>query len=177
MPELTPLFRAKPSGALRSPAEAAGIKAGSLRRIKMLAEMDERLLVSLLPYVEVVRVPAFTAVVQKGDHGDALFFILEGEVRARVLIDGKETTLAVLGVGECFGELSLLDHGPRTADVISNRESVVLKLSAAAMSRLFNEAPALAAPFLLGLNRVVAQRMRKLTKRYEDSVHFARAAQ
>jgi hypothetical protein len=38
------------------------------------------------------------------------------------------------------------------------------------------EAPALAAPFALALTRVIAQRVRVLTKRYEDTIQFSRAA-
>ena len=41
---------------------------------------------------------------------------------------------------------------------------------------MFAEAPALAAPFILALTKVIAQRVRKLTKRYEDSIHFSRTA-
>jgi CRP-like cAMP-binding protein len=97
-------------------------------------------------------------------------------VRARVMIDGQETTLATMGVGECFGELAILDQGPRSADVIANQPTVVVKVSAAAMKKMFAEAPALAAPFMLALARVIAQRVRVLTKRYEDSIHFSRTA-
>jgi len=41
---------------------------------------------------------------------------------------------------------------------------------------MFTEAPALAAPFMFALTRVIAQRVRVLTKRYEDSIHFSRTA-
>src|SRR6516165_6060070 len=57
------------------------------------SDLDELLLASLLTYLEVVKVSQFGTVVTKGDHGDALFMVLEGELRARVIIDGKETTL------------------------------------------------------------------------------------
>ena len=87
----------------------------------MLADVDERLLASLLSYLEVVRVPPFGTVVNQGEHGDALFMVLEGEVRARVMIEGRETTLSTMGVGECFGELAIVDQGPRSADVIANQ--------------------------------------------------------
>src|SRR5512138_3336403 len=110
--ELKVLFKSKlPPGAAAS-ADALGIQPGSLRRIKMLADVDERLLASLLTYLEVVKVPAFGTVVSKGDHGDALFMVLEGELRARTMIDGRESTLATMAVGDCFGELALVDHGP-----------------------------------------------------------------
>ena len=174
--ELKILFKSKLPPAAAASADKLGIQPGSLRRIKMLAEVDERLLASLLTYLEVVKVPPFGAVVNKGEHGDALFMVLEGEVRARVMIDGKETTLATMGVGECFGELAIVDQGPRSADVIANQAAVLVKVSHAALRKMLAEAPALAAPFALALARVIAQRVRVLTKRYEDSIHFSRTA-
>jgi CRP-like cAMP-binding protein len=81
-----------------------------------------------------------------------------------------------MGIGECFGELAVLDEGPRSADVLANVESVILKISSIALKRLFKEAPALAAPFLLALSKTISSRVRNITKRYEDSILFSRAA-
>jgi len=79
-------------------------------------------------------------------------------------------------VGECFGELAIVDQGPRSADVIANQPTVLIKVSDAALKKMFAEAPALAAPFMLALTKVIAHRVRVLTKRYEDSIHFSRTA-
>ncbi|HSO19408.1 MAG TPA: cyclic nucleotide-binding domain-containing protein [Desulfosarcina sp.] len=176
LPELKVLFKTKLPPQAEAAVSKLGVQPGALRRIKMLADVDERLLASLLPYLEAVRVEAFGVVVNKGDHGDALFMVLEGEVRARVMIDGRETTLTTMGVGECFGELAIVDQGPRSADVIANQPSLLVKVTATALKTMFTEAPALAAPFMLALTRVIAQRVRQLTKRYEDSIHFSRTA-
>ncbi len=176
LPELKLLFKSKLPPGTAAAAQAMGMLPGSLRQIKMLADVEERLLASLLPYLEVVKVAPFGTVVTKGEHGDALFMVLEGEVRARVMIEGRETTLATMGVGECFGELAIVDQGPRSADVIANQPSVLIKVSEAALKKMFAEAPALAAPFMFALTRVIAQRVRSLTKRYEDSIHFSRTA-
>ena len=174
--ELKAMFKSKLPPAAAASAEATGIQPGSLRRIKMLAEVDERLLASLLSYLEVVRVDPFGVVMKKGEHGDALFMILEGEVRACIMVGGKETTLATMGVGECFGEMAVLDQGPRSADVVANQPTVLIKVSEAALKKMFAEAPALAAPFTFALARVIAQRVRLLTKRYEDTIKFSRLA-
>ena len=176
LPELKVLFKSKLPPSAAASAEALGIQPGSLHRIKMLANVEERVLASLLPYLEVVKVPPFGTVVNKGDHGDALFMVLEGEVRARVMKGQQETTLSTMGVGECFGELAIVDQGPRSADVIANQPSVLIKVSEGALKKMFAEAPALAAPFMFALTRVIAQRVRALTKRYEDSIHFSRTA-
>lgn len=173
--ELKALFK---SGAAGPQAAAAtqGITPGALRRVKIFADMEERQLASFLQYMEVLKLPPNTTVCAKGDRGDAMFLVLEGEVRARVMVGGRESTLATMSVGECFGELAVIDESPRSADVVTNQESVLLKISAPALKRLFQEAPALAAPFLLGLSKTITSRVRTLTKRYEDSILFARVA-
>jgi CRP-like cAMP-binding protein len=58
-----------------------------------------------------------TKIFQYGDAGDKLFIILEGKVRiSRELAGMGEEALAVLGAGEVFGEMSLIDEAPRSAD-------------------------------------------------------------
>jgi hypothetical protein len=174
MSELKVLFK--------SPVKAApstdlhGLTPATLRRMKILADMDERQLNSFLHYMEVVPFLPNAVVFKKGETGDAMFLVLQGEVRARVMVSGRETTLATLGVGECVGELAVIDESPRSADVLANVESVLLKISASALKKLFHEAPALAAPFLLALSKTITSRIRATTKRYEDSVLFARGA-
>ncbi len=172
MTELKLFFKGKTPPGSTSPTGAGGITPGSLRRIKILADMEERQLTSLLQYLEVLKLLPHATLFRKGDHGDAMFMVLEGEVRARVLIDGRESTLSTMNTGECFGEIAIIDEGPRSADVVTNVESVLLKLSTSALKRLFQEAPALAAPFLLALSKTITGRVRRLTKRYEDALRF-----
>jgi CRP-like cAMP-binding protein len=58
-----------------------------------------------------------TRIFQYGDAGDKLFIILDGKVRiSRDLSGMGEEALAVLGPGEVFGEMSLIDEAPRSAD-------------------------------------------------------------
>lgn len=58
-----------------------------------------------------------TRIFQYGDVGDKLFIILEGKIRiSRDIAGVGEEALAVLGQGEVFGEMSLLDEFPRSAD-------------------------------------------------------------
>jgi len=91
------------------------------------------------------------------------------------MVDGKESALATIAAGETFGEISLIDQGPRSSDVVANKDSVLLKISSVAFDQLLREAPVLAVPFLLALSRSVVGRARGHNKRYEDSVHFIRA--
>jgi hypothetical protein len=179
LPELAVIF-ARRSSAGATPAGSSDrperIKAGSLRRIKILADMEEKQLESFVQFMEIVAVRAFAEVFRKGEHGDAMYLVLEGELRARVIVDKKETTLSTITAGDFFGEISLLDEGPRSADVIANSDSRLLKISSAAFARVMKEAPALAASFLYGLSKSIGARVRVLTQKYQDSIHFSRMA-
>jgi hypothetical protein len=59
--------------------------------------------------------------------------------------------------------------------VVANRDSLLLRLRASSFESLLHESPALAVPFLLALSRSAVGRIRGLTKRHEDSIHFIRS--
>lgn len=147
-----------------------------LRRVKILADMNDQQLGRFVQFMEVKQTRQFHEVVKQGEHGDAMFLILEGEVRVRLMIAQKETTLTTLSAGEFFGEMTLFDQGPRSADVVANNETTLLKISHAAFTKLIADAPDLATPFLLGICRTLTARMRADNKRYRDTINFARAS-
>jgi CRP-like cAMP-binding protein len=105
-----------------------------------------------------------------------MYLVLEGELRVRLMVGGKETLLVTLSPGEFFGEISLFDQGPRSADVVANTDSLLLKISSASFEKLLNDAPNLAAPFLFAMSKTLTSRIRADNKRYRDSIQFARAA-
>ena len=169
--ELKPLFdpsHAKP-GHIAS-AIGSGVNPDILLRIKVLAGLKQDQLQSFVSYMEVLSLEPLAIAVKEGERGDAMFLILEGEVRVRVIRDGKESILATLKSGDFFGEVSLLDEGPRSADVVANDRSTLLKISTTSFARLRREAPSLAEPFLHSLSQILVGRLRVLNKRYVDSL-------
>lgn len=162
----------KPEGAVGEPA----VRPEHLHRVRVFADMDLKQLASFLGYMEPVRVRKFTPLFKRGDHGDAMYFLLEGEVRAFTMIEGKETTLFTMRVGDSFGEIALLIQGPRTSDMAANEDSLLMRLPASAFEQIVREAPALATPFLLAIARTITHRSIELGHKYEAAVSHARAA-
>jgi CRP/FNR family cyclic AMP-dependent transcriptional regulator len=179
IPELQMFFRPKRSNSAPGPAVEAvnGIDPRALRRVKILAGMNDEQLERFAAFMEIEKVPQWSVIVQQGERGDTMFLILQGELRVRINLSGKETVLATLTVGEFFGDISLFDQGPRSADVVANTDSLVLKISASAIQQLAKEAPEIATPFLLAIGKTLTARIRADNKRYGDSVKFARAAE
>ena len=180
VPELQMFFRAHAGGGAGRPSEtnfirSLGVKPGALRRIKTFAAMDDSQLERFIGYMQVANVRQFAEVVKQGEPGDAMYLVLEGEVRVRLMVSGKETILTSLGPGEFFGEIALFDHGPRSADVVANQDSTLLKISAGDFQRLAAEAPDLTTPFLLAMGKTLTQRIRADNKRYRETLNFTRA--
>jgi len=149
-------------------------KPGTLRQIRILAGMDDAQLERFARFTELQPVRQWTEIVKQGSPGDAMYLVLEGEVRVRMIIGGKESILATLAAGEFFGEVALFDHGPRSADVVANQDGLLLKIAAGAFQRLVSEAPDQAAPFLFAICQTLIARIRADNKRFRDSIAFMR---
>jgi CRP-like cAMP-binding protein len=148
----------------------AGVNPDVMLRIKVLAGFNDAQLQSFVRYMEIITLEPLAVAVRESDLGDAMFLILEGELRVSVTRRGKESILATLKAGDFFGEISLLDEGPRSADVIANERSTLLKISTGSFAKLRREAPALAEPFLHALSQILVGRLRMVNKRYVDSL-------
>lgn len=148
----------------------AGVSPDVMLRIRTLSGLNDHQLQMFISYMEILTLEPLAVAVREGDRGDAMFLILEGELRVRVMRQGKESILSTLKAGDFFGEISLLDEGPRSADVVANDRSTLLKISTTSFAKLRREAPALAEPFLHSLGQILVGRMRTLNKRYVDSV-------
>jgi CRP-like cAMP-binding protein len=175
LPELKDQFTLKLTSVPDAPARV-GLKPGSLRRIKILADLKDAQLAHLAEFLELQQVSQWTVLFSQGDHSDAMYLVLAGEMRARSVVNGRETILATFGPGEFFGDLALFDHGPRSADVVANVDSTLLKISSLSFDRLTREAPALATPFLQATARTLSariradnQRLARLTQQYTAS--------
>ena len=112
---------------------------------------------SLQRFAEVTRekrYPKGSVIVFADDPGDSLYLVRAGRVKVVLLgDDGREVILGVLGVGEHFGELSLIDDQPRSAHVIAMEDSLLLVLRREDFRRRVEASPAVAWALLGELSR------------------------
>jgi CRP/FNR family cyclic AMP-dependent transcriptional regulator len=98
--------------------------------------------------------PKGSVILFKDDPGDALFIVREGRVKVVLVAeDGREVILGILGVGDHFGELSLIDDQPRSAHVIAMEDSVLLVLRREDFRKRVEANPTVAWSLLAELSR------------------------
>jgi CRP-like cAMP-binding protein len=159
-----------------STVEEGQLQTGALRRVKILASLTEEQLAKFGGFMEIVTVRQWSEVVTIGQPGDAMYLILEGELRVRIVVNDREKILTTLTAGEIFGEIALFDQGARSADVVANLDSKLLKVSSAAFEKLMVEAPELAAPILHAIGKTLVARIRADNKRFKDEHAFRTAS-
>ena len=107
-----------------------------------------------------------TSLFRYGDPGDKLFVILSGKVRiSRELPGMGEEALAVLGSGEVFGEMSLLDESPRSADARVHERCRMLVIAKEAFDDLLFSEKELAYEVLWNCVRLLSARLRETNEK------------
>ncbi|RME82631.1 MAG: Crp/Fnr family transcriptional regulator [Zetaproteobacteria bacterium] len=96
--------------------------------------------------------PAGAMIFAEGDAGDALYLVLEGEVKIGATTpDGHEIVYAVLGPGAFFGELALIDGHPRSAYAAAITKTRLAVLARERFEALLDDSPAMARALLAEL--------------------------
>ena len=139
------LRRAQPAGARVSHDE----KIRHLEEVPLLSDCTQKQLRAVSDISRVVEVPAGTSLTRAGQPGDEFFVIVDGS--AAVEKPGKKR--AFLKPGDFFGEMSLLDGGPRSVTVRAATPLRVLVIDRKNFQELLREVPDLTQRLLVTLSR------------------------
>lgn len=112
------------------------------------------------------------AIINEGDPGEGIFIISKGEVLIeKATIEGKAEVLSVLGEGECFGELALVDHGPRSATVRAQGSAELLAFDPDTLDAFFAEHGEAHRTILKNLTTITSGRLRLLDEAVIESAY------
>ena len=127
---------------------------GFLATVPLLSGLDPSEIARFAEMTRERSYPKGSVILFEDDPGDSLFLVRRGRVKV-VLIgeDGREVILGLLGVGEHFGELSLIDGHPRSAHVIATEDSQLIVLRREDFRRRVFESPTVAWALLVEISR------------------------
>ena len=114
---------------------------------------DDR--VRLAEAVDLRQLAAGEVLFQAGTPGESLYIVRSGEIELFVKDNaGQKIVLTIARAGEIFGELALLDRGPRTATAIALGDTQLLELDREDLLLLFQKTPAAALRLLAGMGHM-----------------------
>jgi CRP/FNR family cyclic AMP-dependent transcriptional regulator len=129
-----------------------------LAKVPLFSSCSTRDLQKIAKAGDEVVMPAGSVIVDQGQTGREAFVILDGTA----LVRRNNKKVAVLGSGAVVGELSLLDHGPRTATVVAETDVSLLVIGQRQFLGVIDEVPALSHKLMATL----AGRIRDLDRQY-----------
>lgn len=129
----------------------------------MFAGLDPHELAGVVRILQVESIGAGDRVFSEGERGDAWYVVFAGEVEVvkQDLLDGQ--VLARLGPRQCFGEMAILDGGPRSAAVRAATDGVLFRFPRAAFAGLLQSGNLAAYKLVHQIARVLVARQRDVT--------------
>jgi len=143
-----------------------------LATIKMFELLNEDDRVALAKVIDELNVPKGHTLFQAGDPGDSLFIVQAGEIELYIKdTAGQKIVLTTASSGDMFGELAMLDSGPRTATALALSDSEVLVLDRDDLVLLFQRRPDAALHMLAALSGLTRKADELLRTRVSRNVN------
>jgi CRP/FNR family transcriptional regulator, cyclic AMP receptor protein len=136
-----------PAPGQRGAADDPGSWANVLQTVPLFAGLSRRHVGKIARAGRIVRFHHGTEIVRAGEPGDVLYVVLDGEVTVRK----PRARALTVDTGSFFGELSLVDGGPRSATVVAQGEVVCFALRRTAFTKLLRAEPAISIAILTEL--------------------------
>lgn len=116
-----------------------------------------------------IRVRRGEVIFREGEPAERLFLIDEGSVKLSIVSStGQEHLIAILGRGQIFGELAVIDRGPRAMDATAMKDGLIHSLGGDFFWTIIESRPALARRLL----ELMARRLRRADQATQDLVFF-----
>jgi len=140
--------------------QTVDISPEELRQFPIFSNLSQKQLQQLAALGYSFEIAPGKLVVKQGEPCDAIYFVLSGTLRVR-LLTGPENDIALrrISSGEFFGEVGMLLQSTRTADVVAETKARLLRISSNTFQKLVKETPELSAPLLFSLAVTMAQHM------------------
>jgi CRP/FNR family transcriptional regulator, cyclic AMP receptor protein len=129
-----------------------------LAKVPLFTSLDRKDLLTLAAAARERQYQPGEEIVRQGDTGVGLFVLTAGQVRVTQDRTGTSFDLGVLGDGQVFGELSLLDDLPRTATITAIQPSTVIIVPIWDFRAALRDNPSMA----LSMLRALSQRIRRI---------------
>ena len=143
-----------------------------LRSTVLFSEFTNEEIEEFIELCDTATAQAGEAIVKQDDLGDCMYLLVSGDAKVVHHSGGRDVELATLRQGDFFGELALVDEGPRSADVKALSECMLLRITQGVILAVAGVYPTAAFKFLIAIGRIMVTRLRQSNQRYVDSLLF-----
>lgn len=142
-----------------------------LRDNALFKDFSDKEIAVLSKFVEERVVPAPTPLFLENMRGESMYIMVSGAIKiSKMLSEGVEKTLTTMGPGDHFGEMALIEDGPRAVSAIVIKDSQILVLKRAEFEKLMEESPKLAVKIIIGMYKTLSDRIRSCSPKIQQLI-------
>jgi len=132
-----------------------------LQKMPIFGGIRADLLRFILDASPIVAVPKGKFFLRQHDNADAMFVLEQGKVAILKTWNSREYVLHHLSVGDCFGEMALIDLQPRSASVLAIEDSSAIEISGATLYQVYKKDLEQVALIYMNMGRELSRRLRE----------------
>jgi CRP/FNR family transcriptional regulator, cyclic AMP receptor protein len=136
-----------------------------LQRMPIFGGIRTETLQFLVTLCPVMSVPRSEFFFREHDEGDSMFVLEMGKAAVLKSWRGHDRLLQTLNEGDCFGEMAVMDHCPRSASVCAVEDCIAIQISAANLYRVYSQDLKQFALIQMNMGREVCRRLREVNDR------------
>jgi CRP-like cAMP-binding protein len=144
-----------------------------LQRMPVFGGIRTEVLQFLVGLCPIVSAAANDYYFREGDIGDSMFVLEKGKAAVLKSAQGQDRSLKTLSEGDCFGEMAVMDHCPRSASVRAIEACAAIQISAAHLHQVYARDLKQFALIQMNMGREVCRRLREADNMLFDVKHGA----
>ncbi|MBU6182949.1 MAG: cyclic nucleotide-binding domain-containing protein [Verrucomicrobia bacterium] len=142
-----------------------------LNRFAVFSGLGPEEISTLIRLTDTISFQKGSKIITSGEEGHCLYLILQGSALVSAAAPDQAVHFAKLGVGDFLGEISLVDDGPRSADVLATEDCTLMRMTRTTLGVLAGLQPSAAVSILSAIGSELVKRLRATNQKYLDLLH------
>ena len=142
-----------------------------LKENVLFKDFSDKEIAVLSKFVEEKTISAPTPLFLENMKGESMYIVVNGSIKlSKMLSEGEEKTLTTMGAGDFFGEMALIEDGPRPVSALVVKDAQILTLKRSEFEKLMEEDPKLAIKVVIGMYKTLSDRIRASSPRIQQMI-------
>jgi len=130
---------------------------------------DDDEIAAIAQVVEEKTMAASTPLFLENMKAESMYIVVSGAINlTKMLSEGETKTLTTMGPGDYFGEMALIEDGPRPVSALISEDAKLLVIKRSGFDQLMEQSPKLAVKIVIGMHRTLSDRVRDSSPRIQE---------
>jgi len=140
-----------------------------LKENVLFKSFDDDEIAAVAQIVEEKALTAPTPLFLENMKAESMYIVISGSISlTKMLSEGETKTLTTMGPGDYFGEMALIEDGPRPVSALISEDAKLLVIKRTGFEQLMEQSPKLAVKIVIGMYRTLSDRVRESSPRIQE---------